>query len=99
MTGDTTFYFVTDGIYAALERARHAANGKDVRIGGGAYTIQEYLRAGLIDQIHLAIAPVLLGSGGRLFGDLDLRELGYRCVEHAAPKAAMHVVIRHGESE
>jgi len=99
MKGDTTFHFVTDGMHSALEQARRAANGKDVRIGGGPHTIQEFLRAGLIDQLHIAIAPVLLGAGERLFGDLDMRELGYRCVEHAASKAATHVVIRRGERE
>lgn len=99
MKGDTTFHFVTDGIHSALEQARQAANGKDVRIGGGPHTIQEFLRAGLIDQLHIAIAPVLLGAGERLFGDINLREVGYRCVEHTASKAATHVVIRHGESE
>lgn len=99
MKGDTTFHFVTDGIHSALEQARRAADGKDVRIGGGPHTIQEFLRAGLIDQLHIAIAPVLLGAGERLFGDLDLRELGYRCVEQSASKAATHVVIRRGESE
>lgn len=99
MKGDTTFHFVTDGIHSALEQARRAANGKDVRIGGGPHTIQEFLRAGLINQLHIAIAPVLLGAGERLFGDFDLRELGYRCVEQSASKAATHVVIRRGESE
>ncbi len=99
MKGDTTFHFVNDGIHSALEQARQAANGKDVRIGGGPHTIQEFLRAGLIDQLHIAIAPVLLGAGERLFGDINLREVGYRCVEHVVSKAATHVVIRHGESE
>jgi dihydrofolate reductase len=99
MKGGTTFYFITDGIHSALDQARHAANGKDVRIGGGPYTINEFLRARLIDQLHIAIAPVLLGAGERLFGDINLREAGYRCVEHAASKAATHVVIRNRESE
>ena len=99
MKGGTTFYFVTDGIHSALEQARQVANGKDVRIGGGPHTIQEYLRAGLIDQLHIAISPVLLGAGEHLFGDINLRELGYRCIEHAASKAATHVVIQHGENE
>jgi len=99
MKGDTTFHFVTDGIHSALEQARQAANGRDVRIGGGAHTIQEFLRVGLIDQLHIAIAPVLLGAGERLFGDINLRDVGYRYVEHVASKAATHVVIRHGESE
>ena len=99
MKGDTTFHFVTDGIHSALEQARQAANGKDVRIGGGPHTIQEFLRAGLIDQLHIAIAPVLLGAGESLFGDIDLRNAGYRCVEHVASTVATHVVIRHGESD
>ena len=66
MEGGTTFHFVTDGIHAALERARAAAGGKDVRVGGGVATVRQYLRAGLVDEIHLAIAPVLLGSGEAL---------------------------------
>jgi len=93
MKGGTTFHFVTDGMHAALERARAAANGKDVRIGGGVATIQQYLRAGLIDEIHLAISPVLLGSGERMFNDVDLVELGYRCTEHVGTEKATHVVL------
>ena len=93
MEGGTTFYFVTDGIQAARERAIAAANGKDIRIGGGAATIQQYLRAGLIDEIHLAISPVVLGSGERLFNDVNLVELGYRCTQHASSEKATHVVI------
>src|SRR5689334_23068817 len=93
MAGGTTFHFVTDGIHAALERARDAAAGKDVRVGGGSATIQQYLRAGLIDELHLAIAPVLLGSGERLFGDLNLRELGYHCSQHVPAEHATHVVL------
>lgn len=98
MKGGTTFYFVTGGIHSALEQARRAANGKDVRIGGGPHTIQAFLRAGLIDQLHIAISPVLLGAGERLFGDVNLREAGYRCVEHVVSKAATHVVIRHANA-
>ena len=94
MEGGTTFHFVTDGIQAALERARSAANGKDVRIGGGVATIQQYLRARLIDELHIAISPALLGSGESLFAGIDMVELGYRCVEHAATEKATHVVIR-----
>lgn len=94
MEGGTTFHFVTDGIQAALERAKAAANGKDVRIGGGVATIQQFLRARLIDDLHLVISPVLLGSGERLFADLDAVELGYRCVEHVATEKATHVVLR-----
>ena len=93
MAGETTFHFVTEGIQAALERARAAANGKDVRIGGGVATIQQFLRAGLIDELHLAISPTLLGSGERFFGDVDMVKLGYRCVEHVSTQAAMHVVL------
>jgi dihydrofolate reductase len=94
MQGGTTFHFVTDGIQAALERAKASANGKDVRIGGGVATIRQFLRARLIDELHLAIAPVLLGSGEPLFVDLDLVELGYRCVEHVATDSATHVIVR-----
>jgi dihydrofolate reductase len=87
--------FVTDGIHAALERAREAAGkDKDVRIGGGVATIQQYLRGRLIDELHLAIRPVLLGSGENLFAGLDLAQLGYRCSEHVSTELAMHVVLR-----
>jgi dihydrofolate reductase len=93
MEGGTTFYFVTDGMHAALDRAREAAQGLDVRFGGGAATVRQYLRAGLIDELHIAIAPILLGSGEKLFADIDLPALGYRCVESAAGGKAMHVVL------
>ncbi|HET6725017.1 MAG TPA: dihydrofolate reductase family protein [Gammaproteobacteria bacterium] len=93
MEGGTTFYFVTDGIDSALDRAREAANGKDVRIGGGVSTIRQFLQAGLIDQLHIAIAPVLLGSGEPLFHGLDLPALGYRCKEHAASAKATHIIL------
>jgi dihydrofolate reductase len=93
MQGGTTFHFVTDGIHAALEKANAAAAGKDVRIGGGVATIQQYLRAGLIDELHLAISPVLLGKGERFFGDIDFVGLGYRCTERAATQLATHVVL------
>jgi dihydrofolate reductase len=93
MKGGTTFHFVTEGIQVALDRAREAATGKDVRLGGGTATIQEYLRAGLIDEMHLAIAPVIVGSGEQLFGGIDAVKLGYRCTEHAAGEGAMHVVL------
>jgi dihydrofolate reductase len=94
MDGGTTFHFVTDGIHAALERAKAAANGQDVRIGGGAATIRQYLRAQLIDELHIAISPVLLGSGEHLFGDLNMAELGYRCTEHVGTEMATHVTLR-----
>lgn len=88
------FYFVTDGIYSALERATDAANGMDIRLGGGVAIIRQYLHAGLIDEMHLAIAPVLLGSGENLFADIDLPSRGYRIVEHAAAQSATHVVLK-----
>jgi dihydrofolate reductase len=94
MEGGTTFYFVTGGIHEALERAREAAGAMDVRIGGGAHTIQQYLRAGLIDEMHFAISPVLLGSGERLFEGVDLRTLGYECVQCVPSEKATHVVLQ-----
>ncbi len=94
MRGGTTFHFVTGGIHEALERAREAAQGRDVRIGGGASTIQQYLREGLIDEMHFAIAPVVLGRGERLFDGVDLRSLGYRCTESASSTQATHMVLR-----
>jgi dihydrofolate reductase len=93
MAGGTTFYFVTDGIHAALERAKSAAGELDVRLGGGVATIQQYLRADLIDELHLALSPVLLGSGERLFSDINLLSLGYRCVKHVATDKATHIVL------
>jgi dihydrofolate reductase len=97
MEGDTTFHFVTGGIHEALERARDAAGGKDVRIGGGPNTIQQYLRAGLVDEVHLAVAPAVLGGGERLIEGVDLRELGFECVEFVASQKATHVVLRRRE--
>ncbi len=94
MEGGTTFHFVTDGIHAAMRRAREAANGKDVRVGGGVATIQQYLREGLIDEMHIAVAPILLGSGESLFGGIDLVKLDYERVEHVATPVATHVVLR-----
>lgn len=93
MEGDTTFHFVTTGINDALEQARNAAKGMDVRIGGGPNTIQQTLRAGLIDALHLAIAPVLLGEGERLLDGLDMRALGYECTQHVASEQATHVIL------
>lgn len=95
MEGNTTFHFITGGMREALDRAREAAAGLDVRIGGGPNTIQQYLREGLIDELHVAIAPVLLGKGERLFEGVDLRALGYQCVEVVASEKATHVVLRH----
>ena len=93
MAGGTTFHFVTDGIEAALQRAKDAAGARDIRIGGGAATIRQYLKAGLIDEMHLAISPVLLGRGESLLADIDLPKLGYRCSEHISSAAATHVVL------
>jgi dihydrofolate reductase len=93
MAGGTTFHFVTDGIHAALDRAREAAGGKDVRLGGGAATIRQYLTAGLVDELHLAVAYALLGRGEPLLAGIDLPRLGYKVVEHAASEHAVHVVL------
>jgi dihydrofolate reductase len=93
MQGGTTFHFVTDGIEAALERALEAADGSDVRIGGGAATIQQYLRAGLIDDMHVAIVPVLLGRGERLFDHLDGGLNGYECADFVGSPAVSHARI------
>ena len=93
MEGGTTFHFVTGGIEEALSRARKAAGGKDVRVGGGVATIQQYLRARLLDELHIAVSPVLLGSGEALFAGIDLPALGYEVAEHVATPAATHVVL------
>ena len=97
LEGGTSFHFITGGIREALDRAREAAAGMDVRIGGGPSTIRQYLREGLINELHLAIAPVLLGRGESLFQGLDLRTLGYECVEFVASQKAMHAVLRRQE--
>ena len=94
MKGGTTFHFVTGGIEAALQLAKDAAKDKDVRIGGGAATVRQYLRAGLIDELHLAFRPILMGSGENLFAGIDLAELGYRPTEHVATELALHVRIQ-----
>jgi dihydrofolate reductase len=94
MQGGTVFHFVTDGIHEALRRAREAAGEKDVRLGGGVATIQQFLREQLIDTMHLAVAPVLLGSGERLFAGVDMVALGYECGEHVGSPTATHFVIR-----
>jgi dihydrofolate reductase len=93
MQGGTEFRFVTEGIHSALEQATAAAGGKDVRVGGGASTVRQFLAAGLIDEMHLAIRPVLLGSGENLLKDLDLRALGYECVKSVAGERATHVFL------
>jgi dihydrofolate reductase len=93
MRGGTVFHFVTEGVHAALERARQAAGGRDVRVGGGASTIRQYLSARLIEEMHVAISPVLLGSGESLWRDIDLPALGYHVAERVATPAATHVVF------
>jgi len=93
MQGGTTFHFVIGGIEEALERARKSAGGKDVRLGGGVATIQQYWRARLIDELHLAFAPVFLGSGEALFAGIDVAELGYEVTEHVPMQSATHVVL------
>ena len=94
MEGGTTFHFVTDGIHAALAQARAAAGGRDVRLGGGVSTVRQYLQARLVDELHLAVRPVLLGSGESLFRDIDLRALGYECHRSMQGERALHVFLR-----
>lgn len=94
MKGGTTFHFVSDGISSALSKAREAAKGKDVRIGGGAATIRQYLQAGLIDQMHLAYSSVYLGKGENLLSGIDLSSLGFKVVERVYGENAMHVLLR-----
>ena len=93
MAGGTEFFFVTEGIHAALEQAKAAAGGRDVRVGGGVSTVRQYLRAGLIDELHLAVRPVVLGSGEHLWHDLDVHALGYECSRHVAGERATHVFL------
>jgi dihydrofolate reductase len=97
MEGGTTFHFVTDGIQSALQRATEAANGRDIQLGGGTATIRQYLVAGLIDEMHFAISPILLGGGEHLFAGLDVPKLGYRCSEHVTTPNATHVVLTKGK--
>lgn len=93
MQGGTIFHFVTEGIDEALRRARQAAGAKDVKIGGGVATVRQYIQAGHVDEIHLAMAPTVLGQGESLFSGLDLRALGYRTVEHVPTERATHIVL------
>ncbi|HKU27029.1 MAG TPA: dihydrofolate reductase family protein [Candidatus Sulfotelmatobacter sp.] len=94
MQGGTTFFFVTDGIESALKQGREAAGGKDVRIGGGVATIRQYLKAGLIDEVHLAMSPVLLGEGEHLFAGINLHQLGYKSEHNIAGENATHLFIK-----
>jgi dihydrofolate reductase len=93
MDGGTTFIFVTDGIEAALEKAKAAAKGRDVKIGGGVETVRQYLRAALIDELHFAVSPIVLGQGEAMFAGIDLPALGYRVIEHQASVNATHIVL------
>lgn len=93
MAGGTTFHFVTGGIHDALTRAREAAGGLDVRVGGGVATVRQYLQAGLIDELHLAISPVVLGGGESLWAGLDLVQLGYKVTQHVTTSAVTHIIL------
>ena len=93
MNGGTIFHFVTGGIGEALARAKQAAGDKDVRVGGGVSTIRQYLQASLIDELHLAVSPAVMGKGENLFAGLDLPALGYACTEHIASAHALHVTL------
>jgi len=94
MAGGTTFHFVTESIEAALQRAREAAGGKDVRVGGGVSTVRQYLSKRLIDEMHFAVSPVLMGRGENLFAGLDFVALGYQTTEHVAGPSATHVTVK-----
>jgi dihydrofolate reductase len=93
MEGGTTFHFITEGIEAALEKAKAAAGEQDVKIGGGVSTVRQYLQAGLVDELHFAIAPVVLGCGEAIFWNIDLPSLGFRVTEHIATEFATHIVL------
>lgn len=93
MEGGTTFHFVTEGIHAALQRATDAANGQDIRLGGGVAAIRQYLQARLVDEMHIAISPILLGSGEHLLAGIDAPALGYHCAEHVTTADATHFVL------
>lgn len=97
MEGGTTFHFVTDGIQAALQLAKEAASGMDIRICGGVSTIRQYLKEGLIDQMHIVISPVVLGTGEHLFEGIDMVGHGYKCVQNTPSGKVMHVMIAKGK--
>jgi dihydrofolate reductase len=96
MEGGTTFHFVTEGIHSALEQARVAAKGKDVRVGGGVHTIRQFLEAGLVDEMHLAVSPLLLGTGEHLLGGINLKALGFALTEYVGTPKAAHYVLSRG---
>ncbi|MDP1995318.1 MAG: dihydrofolate reductase family protein [Ignavibacteria bacterium] len=97
MEGGTTFHFITDGIEAALKMAKANANGKDIRLGGGANTVRQYLSSRLVDEMHIAVSPTLLGSGESLWRDINLVELGYECVEYVPSEKAVHLVFKQNK--
>jgi dihydrofolate reductase len=99
MKGGTTFYFVTDGIESALEKARKVANGKDIRIGGGVSTIRQYLQAGHIDEMHFVISPVFLGSGEHLFSGIDMSKLGFHQIERVEGEKGTHILVTKNKSK
>jgi dihydrofolate reductase len=99
MEGGTIFHFITDGIEAALEQAKQSANGKDVLLGGGVNTIRQYLTAKLIDEMHIAISPIILGSGERLFYNINLIALGYKCIESTLTEKALHIILAKDQTE
>jgi dihydrofolate reductase len=96
MKGDTTFHFVTTGVRSALEEAKKAANGKDIRIGGGVSTIRQFLQAGYVDEMHLAISPLFLGSGEHLFSGIDMLKLGFNKIQRIEGEQATHIIITKG---
>lgn len=93
MEGGTVFHFVTDGIVSALQQAKEAAKGKDIRLGGGVSTLQQYLKARLIDEMHLAVSPIFLGKGENLFAGIDLPALGYAVTQRVSTPAATHLIM------
>ncbi|MBX4941879.1 dihydrofolate reductase family protein [Rhizobium binae] len=93
MEGGTTFHFITSGIEEALDKAKAAAGDKDVKIGGGVATVRQFLEAGLVDELHFAVAPVVLGKGEAMFSGIDLPALGFRVTEHVASEHATHIVL------
>ena len=97
MKGGTVFHFITDGIESALDKAQKAANGKDIRIGGGVSTVQQFLKAGYIDEMHLAVSPVFLGAGEHFFAGINLPELGFRETQTTYSNAAAHVIVKKGK--
>jgi dihydrofolate reductase len=93
MKGGTTFHFITGGIESALEEAKKVANGKDIRIGGGASTIRQFLQAGYINEMHLAFSPIFLGSGEHLFSGIDMSALGFKQVQKINGEKATHIIV------